>query len=121
MIVHCTSLRTKKLPHGIGTSGISYCKEVQTMDNYTMLQSAARRQSEGARSGFASLSRVDQADKWAAWQASAPAADTYPHMDIPAREPDPQPQPAPPPPPKRSFALYNGIVARHRQVFGPER
>lgn len=41
------------------------------MDNFTMLQNAARRQIDGERTGFASLSRVDQADRWAAWQASA--------------------------------------------------
>ena len=64
------------------------------MDNFTMLQNAARRQIDGERTGFASLSRVDQADRWAAWQASAdmPRAerDTYSygpaHIDSPYDE-----------------------------------
>lgn len=100
------------------------------MDNYTLLQSAAQRRQVGERTGFASLSRLDQADRWAAWQASADAtraefaSDDY--IPAPAPEPEPArrpaaPQPAPPPPPpRRSFELYNGIMERHRKVFGPQ-
>ncbi len=117
------------------------------MDNFTMLQNAARRQIDGERTGFASLSRVDQADRWAAWQASAdmPRAerDTYSygpaHIDSPYDEfsraydlPDVMPEQNVEPnmpnsrmnerpasePPKRSFALYNEIMAKHNRIFG---
>ena len=48
------------------------------MDNFTMLQNAARRQIDGERTGFASLSRVDQADRWAAGEnADMPRARRY--------------------------------------------
>ena len=117
------------------------------MDNFTMLQNAARRQIDGERTGFASLSRVDQADRWAAWQASAdmPRAerDTYSygpaHIDSPYDEfsraydlPDVVPEQNVEPnmpnsrmnerpasePPKRSFAPYNEIMAKHNRIFG---
>lgn len=117
------------------------------MDNFTMLQNAARRQSDGERTSFSSLSRVDQADRWAAWQASAdmPRAerDTYSsastHIDMPldefgkaydtpgvmAESNDEPVMPnartderSAPEAPKRSFALYNEIVAKHNRIFG---
>lgn len=151
------------------------------MDNYTMIQNAGKRRPDIERAGFAALSRADQADRWAAWQASADmpragARNTYiydamdgygqgdAYMDemhamhdaerraeAPSRRDDAwresdvrsqrqmsrddawreddireQRQMSrddyrtaePPAPPKRSFALYNGILARHAQVFG---
>lgn len=107
------------------------------MDNYTLINDAARRRQESERGGFSALSRLDQADRWAAWQASADA--TRPSDDfsdyIPAQQPEPAiaepavaeppaPQPASPQPPvpqpRRSFELYNGIMARHRRIFGPQ-
>ena len=117
------------------------------MDNFMLIQSAQRRRAAGERTGFSALSRTDQADRLAAWQASADAAATYTPdpderpsavrreaaQDMPdmffeteyARraapsEPPPDSQPdAQPMRPARSFALYNGIMARHDQVFGP--
>lgn len=168
------------------------------MDNYTMIQNAGKRRPDIERAGFAALSRADQADRWAAWQASAdmPRAGaettyTYDAMDeygqgdaytdeahamrdaerraeAPLRRDDAwresdvrsqrqmsrddawrdsgirEQRPMnrdnawreddireqrqmsrddyraaePPAPPKRSFALYNGILERHAQVFG---
>ena len=151
------------------------------MDNYTMIQNAGKRRPDIERAGFAALSRADQADRWAAWQASADmpragarttyiydAMDGYGQGDAymdethamrdaerraeaPSRRDDAwrdsdirsQRQMSrdnawreddirerrqmsrgdyraaePPAPPKRSFALYNGILARHAQVFG---
>lgn len=103
------------------------------MDNFTLIQNAARRQQDGERTGFASLSRVNQSDQWAAWQSSADmprtemqTAQSYseatyaphvePELTYDAR-PDEERAPVPEPP-KRSFALYNEIVARHNRIFG---
>ena len=134
------------------------------MDNYTMIQNAGKRRPDIERAGFSALSRADQADRWAAWQASADmpragagATYSYDAMDgcgqgdaymddghamrdagrraeacsrrdnawreEDIREPrhigrDDHSAAEPPAPPKRSFALYNGILAHHAQVFG---
>ena len=99
------------------------------MDNYTLIQNATQRRLESERTGFAALSRQDQADRWAAWQASADATRSARDLDdyIAPQSPEPEPAPArwageshPPAPPRRSFELYNGIMARHRKVFGPQ-
>lgn len=114
------------------------------MDNYTLIQNATQRRLESERTGFAALSRLDQADRWAAWQASTDATRAARDLDdyIAPQPPEPEPEPArwqgaaspqtPPPtpgpapnpapqaPPRRSFELYNGIMARHRKVFGPQ-
>ena len=110
------------------------------MDNYTLIQNATQRRLESERTGFAALSRQDQADRWAAWQASADATRSARDLDdyIAPQSPEPEPEPArwageaqppapnptpnpnPPAPPRRSFELYNGIMARHHKVFGPQ-
>lgn len=107
------------------------------MDNYTLIQNAARRHLQtGGRTGFAALSRIDQSDQWTAWQASADfgaaasaPTDTYADESRPPDDagiPPAAPSlaearlPQPPEPPRPSFALYKGIVDRQRSIFGPQ-
>ena len=85
------------------------------MDNYTLIQNATQRRLESERTGFAALS--DYIAPQSPEPEPAPArwaGESQP----PA--PNPAPNPNPPAPPRRSFELYNGIMARHRKVFGPQ-